>query len=119
MISSLLQNAAQMKLSERWFEAVRDGRKKFEGRRDWSYAKTLVPGDVIKFSHYTNPEIPSFEKRVRSIRRFPTFRDALETLSIGDVLPGVSSVEDGVEIYLKYVSIETQLRDGVIMIELE
>jgi hypothetical protein len=47
-----------------------------------------------------------------------SFEKALEELGVDDVLPGVENVADGVEIYQRVVSLETQRKDGVCMIEL-
>lgn len=55
---------------------------------------------------------------VKQIIKFSTFEEALQSLPVKDILPGVDSIGEGVEVYKKFVSIETQLRDGVVMIEL-
>jgi len=48
-----------------------------------------------------------------------SFETALQIYPLEDILPGVENVEEGIKIYLKYVSKETQKRDGVCVIELE
>ena len=76
-------------------------------------------GDTILFSHHKNLEEKSFIKRIKSILPFSTFEKALHVLPLEQVLPKVSSIQEGIKVYLQYVSLETQTLKGVCMIELE
>ena len=108
-------------LQEPWFKYVKNGDKIYEGRRWTAKVAAIQPGDRIVFT-LSEPVGPvggeTVEKVVDEVFRFGTFEDALQTLPLEQVLPGVATVEDGVQIYLKYVSIETQYIDGVAMIKL-
>lgn len=42
----------------------------------------------------------------------------MKTLPLDQILPNVKTVEDGIEIYKKYVSIDTQNKFGVMLIQL-
>ena len=111
----------RMSLSHRWFVAVADALKRFEGRR-WSGDPTkIATGDSIEFRHADDPA-RCVVRRVVAVHRFPTFEAALAEFAdkkqLGAVLPGVASVAEGVEIYLRFVSLATQQRDGVCLIEL-
>jgi len=109
-----------MKLNDPWYDYVRDGSKIYEGRRYSEKIAAIKPGDKIEFRHYTNESLPPITVEVVEILKFPTFRDALTALPISEVLPipGLTS-ERGIEIYKKYVSIETQNTDGVCMIKMK
>ena len=51
---------------------------------------------------------------------FNTFEEALKTLPINDILPIDNiSVDKGVEIYKNFVTIPTQLKDGIVMIKIK
>jgi ASC-1-like (ASCH) protein len=104
-------------LSNPWFELTKSGKKRFEGRRYWEKTSGIKVGDEIVFSSRTNPSLPVFSRKIIKIHRFHTFEDALKTLGISEILPGVDTISEGIEIYLKYVSLETQIREGIILFE--
>jgi len=109
-----------MSLNSPWLEHVASGRKIYEGRRRTEKINEIRPGNIISFLPVTSsPNDKSIDCKVIAIHSFDTFRDALETLPIDRVLPGVRSVDEGVSIYARFVSIPTQIRDGVVMIQLE
>ena len=69
-------------------------------------------------SHHLDKNIEPFNVTVTDIHHFATFKDALENLPIEEILPIENiTVESGVDIYLKYVSLETQMKDGVVMLK--
>lgn len=107
-------------LNSPWFEFVRDGKKIYEGRRKTGKIMSIEKGQVLHVRHYTNPELfPPFQVIVEDILEYKTFKDALETLPITEVLPleGIT-VEMGIEIYKQYVSLPTQKQDGIVMLKL-
>jgi ASC-1-like (ASCH) protein len=105
-----------MKLNSPWYELVRDGKKIYEGRRRMPYTETYKVGDVIEFSHYTDDTLPTFLCQIDAILYYQTFEDALNTLPINEVLPIQDiTIEKGVEIYKRFVSLPTQLKDGIVM----
>jgi ASC-1-like (ASCH) protein len=108
-----------MKLSEPWYQYVQDGVKIYEGRRYTDKVAGLKPGDIIEFQHATEADKPGVKVIVEEVLRFSTFEEALNTLPVSQVLPipGLT-VEEGVKIYLKYVSLPTQIKDGVCMIRI-
>lgn len=106
-------------LNSPWFELVKKGAKKYEGRRKLPKYASLVEGDVITVSHHTDVTREPYYARVDVVLEFPTFKDALDALPIHEVLPIENiTVEQGVEIYHKYVSQATQEKDGIVMIKL-
>lgn len=108
-------------LSDPWFELIRIGKKKYEGRRYYYDVPKYKVGDIIKV-HRVIAKLrtdDSYFVRVINIHKFNTFEEAMTHLPLNHILPGVESLEDGINIYKKFVSIETQHRDGVCMIELE
>ena len=109
----------QMKLNDPWYSLVAKGTKVYEGRRSSDKVLALQPGDVIVFSHYIDTSLPEIRVRVIEILRFPTFEDALVALPMNEVLEDGLSIAEGVEIYKKYVSLGTQVAEGVVMIKIE
>jgi len=108
-------------LNDPWFDYVKSGEKKYEGRRKTETMKLLKVNDTIRFIHYTLPDLtPPFYKNIEEILEFETFEKAMEALTIPKVLPipGLN-MPDACEIYQKYVSLNTQINDGVIMFKLK
>lgn len=104
-------------LNDPWFDLVKTGQKQWEGRCFWKAARGYKIGDTLRISHHTRPEEPYCAK-ITDLRRFATFEEALQTLGLDQVLPRVETVEQGVEIYQRYVSLPTQQEFGVIMIKI-
>ena len=101
-------------LNSPWFELVQEGKKLYEGRRRTEKIKIICVDDILVIKHHTDSKRPEFEVKVVQIIEFPTFEDALKKLPINEILPlDEMSVEKGVEVYQQYVSLKTQINDGV------
>ena len=87
-------------LDDPWFGLVRDGAKRFEGRRRTPWTDGVRVGDVLEVRHFTDAAAAPFRARVAELSHFRTFEDALVALGPADVLPihGIT-VDAGVEIY--------------------
>jgi len=107
-----------LKLNSPWYEYVDQASKTFEGRRADNSRKYKI-GDYIRFTHYIDASRPSFLVKIIGLLFFPDFRAALNTLGLERVLPGVRSMDEGIEIYSKFVSRETQQKVGVCMIQVQ
>ena len=107
------------KLSDPWYGLVDAGSKVYEGRRATEKALAVRPGDTIEFSHNLNADLPVIRVSVTDILRFATFEEALNALPMKDVLKEGLTVQDGVDVYKNYVSLPTQLNNGVVMIKIE
>jgi ASC-1-like (ASCH) protein len=112
-------NIWKITLNDPWFHHVQSGEKTYEGRRYWGKTRQYQVGDFFEINHHTNSEALPFTAQILEIRIFKSFEKALQNLPIQQVLPGVSSVADGVAIYQKYVSLSTQEKNGVCMIKLK
>lgn len=108
-----------LSLNDPWFNLVKCGKKIYEGRRFTEKLASLSKGDIINIKHYTDNLQPTFKVIVEDIIKFKTFREALKILPLNEVLPieGID-IEKGVEIYYKYVSLQTQEKDGIVMIKI-
>ena len=103
----------QLTLNDPWFDLVLSGKKLYEGRK---YSNLFKINDVIEFTHHTDKTRHAFKVLITSIRVFPTFKEALQTLPIEQILPLKNiTIDQGIEIYKKYVSLSTQTTHGVIM----
>ncbi len=106
-------------LNDPWFDLVKSGEKKYEGRCYRNNTVNYKIGDTLIINHHINKTRSPYKKIIKNILLFKTFEDALKYLPMKDILPNVNSIEEYVDIYKKYVSIETQEKYGVCMIELQ
>ena len=107
---------SRIRVNDPWFTYIKNGAKKYEGRRN---NRIFNEGEYLLIQHNTDECQDPVTKMLKKIHKFKTFEEALSILPLEEVLPGVKTVEEGVQIYYKFVSLETQLRDGVVMLELE
>lgn len=108
-------------MSDPWFDLIKIGEKKYEGRRYYYDVPKYKVGDIIKINRVVGKlrTGDNYLVRIINIHKFNTFEEAMNNLPLNYILPGVETIDDGINIYKKFVSIETQERDGVCMIELE
>lgn len=109
-----------MKLNSPWYELVCDGKKIYEGRRLLPYIEKYKIGDIIEISHYIDTTLPIYQVIIEDIQYYRTFEDAFQYLPITEILPldGIT-IQQGIEIYKQYVSIPTQIKDGIVMIKIK
>ena len=105
-------------LNSPWYEYVRDGLKKYEGRCNWKMVKDLKIGDHLLISHHTNRNLPTYKVKIIDLLYFSDFEEALNKLTLSEVLPGILTIADGVEIYKKYYKLQTQKENGVCIIKI-
>jgi ASC-1-like (ASCH) protein len=106
-------------ISSPWFELVRSGEKIYEGRRNTSRTSELTVGQQLEIRHFTNCTAASYFVTIVDILHYPTFEHAMRALPLKQILPVADiTVEKGIEIYKKLVSLPTQQKDGVVMIKL-
>jgi ASC-1-like (ASCH) protein len=105
-------------LNDPWFDFVKTGEKCYEGRCNWKQASQYKVNDILVIKHHTNPHVKEFSVFIKNIYKFDTFETALKTMGLPKILPNVLTVENGVDIYLKYYKLETQINNGILMIEL-
>jgi ASC-1-like (ASCH) protein len=104
-------------LSARWFPLVQSGEKVYEGRCNWKQAKEYKKDDTLYIIHQDDAT-QSFFVRIVQVHQRSSFRAALEEFGIAKVLPGVASVDEGVQVYAQYVRESTQKEHGVLLFEL-
>lgn len=107
-----------LSLSDPWFTHMKNGEKLYEGRLFRGLPKYFKSGDTITFYHDSNQNIPPLTTQIINIHRSSTFTQSLEYLPIKDVLPGVVTIDEGTQIYLKFASIDSQTKFGVCQIEI-
>ena len=104
-------------LSQPWFDYIKNGNKVIEGRinnPESFFAKVEIG---TSFVFYNNQK----ELMVKTIRKttYPTFKEMLEAETLEKVLPGIKTIEDGVQEYYKFEGFqENEKLYGVVALEL-
>ena len=108
-------------VSQPWFDHIQERTKIYEGRCNWKKAATYRVGDTLLIREVTLDTDSSFElsARITEIHQFVNFKHALMTLPLEQVLPGIKSESEGIEVYKQFVSDRTQEVYGVLMIKFE
>ncbi|KAG4945161.1 hypothetical protein JHK87_041168 [Glycine soja] len=101
-IENILKSVSfEFHVQEPFFSQLNDGLKTIEGR--------IKSGNLILFNK-------SVVFEVQGVRRYPTFFAMLEAESLGKVLPGVESSEEGVKVYRRFYTEEKEQANGVLAI---
>jgi ASC-1-like (ASCH) protein len=101
-------------VQEPWFSHIKSGAKKVEGRLNKSWVSTLQKLDRIVWSY----EDSHFSTIVEDIKHYGSFKEMLEQEGIENVLPGVDTIEAGVQVYRQFYSEEDEKKFGVVGIHL-
>ncbi len=86
----------QLHVQTRWYDLIALSAKKYEGRLFDSDVSTIQPGDIIEF--ISGGRTPLLT-RVTSVTRYRNFDEMLDGDGLVKMLPGVDSMDAGLEIY--------------------
>ena len=73
---------------------------------------------MIEWFNKKNNKDP-FLTKITKISNYDTFRKYLETEGLENCLPGIKTIDDGVNIYYKYYTPSQEKKYGVLAIHLE
>ncbi|KAK6279473.1 hypothetical protein POUND7_019740 [Theobroma cacao] len=99
----------ELHVQEPFFSMLRDCLKTIEGRCAGGKYNNIEPGAMILFNKCLVLE-------VQDVHRYATFSKMLEAESLLQVLPGVKSTEEGLQIYRKFYTEEKESSNGVLAI---
>jgi ASC-1-like (ASCH) protein len=106
----------EVNLSDPWFDAVREGTKRVEGRIKRGKWSTVRVGDRWNISSLRGE---TFSIKVLSIREYPSFEEYIVNEGLRNVLPGITDVSHGVKLYEQYCGKGADLESGVVAFEIE
>lgn len=99
-----MQVTLEMYCEDPWFSLIQNKVKKVEGRKGKEKFRSLKKGDVIRFLLPNSTK--SFLAKVEKVDCYSTLEEYLTEVGVEKALPGVSSYEKGLEIYLQWSSEE-------------
>ncbi|KAK3414473.1 hypothetical protein EUGRSUZ_H00340 [Eucalyptus grandis] len=99
----------ELHVQEPYFTQLKDGLKTIEGRCAHGNYTRIVSGDLILFNKCLVLE-------VQDVRWYASFFEMLSAESLSEVLPGVNSIDEGVQVYRKFYPEEKEKSNGVLAI---
>jgi ASC-1-like (ASCH) protein len=105
-------------VSEPWFTLIKLGLKTVEGRKNKGRFKEMNVGDIIEWKNSDFGE-RSFLTKIIGKSVYNTFEEYLETEGLDKCLPGIDTMEEGLNVYFKYFTKEDEEQYGVVAIQLE
>jgi len=99
----------QMVCDEPWFSFIKSGTKPVEGRKNSPKYRNIKIGDVIEFVSDTGA---TFKTLVYEVREYRSLENYLNDVSIEKALPGVSSLQEALNIYHQWSTPEEVKRYG-------
>lgn len=111
------QKVFTITLKQPWLGLIRDGKKTIEGRLNRGIFSKLRIGDkVLWLNKHSGEKVLT---KIVSLNRYDTFREMISDNGIENILPGIDSIEEGVNVYGRYYSDEDQRENGVIALGIE
>ena len=97
-----------------WFDLIKSGKKKVEGRLANGCWKEIKIGEYMTFYN----EQQKVCRRVTDKVFYETFEGMLIYEGISNVLPGIFDIGKGVKVYRKYFSEDDEKAYGVVAVHL-
>jgi ASC-1-like (ASCH) protein len=93
----MIHNILHLKLQDQYFHAIVSGIKTVEGRLNSPKFKDVQVGMSICFSSQSTEQ--TIVCLIEAIHRYQSFKDMLLVEGISNMLPGVTSLEQAIDIY--------------------
>ena len=103
-------------VSSPWFEHIVAGSKTVEGRLFKGTFSQLSPGAVLTINGQDERRVVA---KVLDVVRYGSFNAYLTGEGLGTTLPGVLTVEEGVDIYRQFYSEEQERTHGVVAVRIQ
>ena len=101
-------------VQEPWFSLIKNGKKNIEGRLNKGSFKELKKDSIIIWKNGTN----SVKTRIVSIHHHKNFRTMIKQHKLYNVLPGIKTISEGIDIYSEFYPVSDVLKYGVLAIKL-
>lgn len=101
-----------------WYSLIKNQQKVVEGRICNEKYSGLENGDIIKLLKTENEEEFVLLKII-NIEKYKTFREMIESETLERVLPNITTIDEGVEVYRKFYTEKIENKKGVIAITIE
>jgi ASC-1-like (ASCH) protein len=106
----------EIHISEPWFSYIVSGKKIAEGRPNKSLFAKFKPKDILTI--FNKQLQQRFEFEITEILKYDTFKEMLTDLGIENVLPGISTIDDGIAVYRQWYNEDIEREFGVLAIKI-
>jgi len=107
-----------LSLRQHYFDAIKSGLKTVEGRINSSRFENCKPGDTVSFTCVSTNE--TIICTVTAVTVYTNFYDMLQAQGVENMLPGVTTLQDGVAMYEAFPGYEEQVKiSGAIAINIK
>ncbi len=111
----------KLRVQSPWFEAIASGHKIVEGRLYTDKLAAMKKGDPLIFSKSAGRQEPGAPRLpeqsvvviVTDVKKYPSFEAMLKTETLARALPGITTVEKGIEVYRQFYTPEDEAKLGV------
>ena len=103
---------------EPWFSLIKSGQKTVEGRRASSLYNSIKEGDIVIFKN----EGEFFSAKVVKINKYvgkDPLTEYLQSESLSKTLPGIETLEEGRNVYLKFYTREQIASTGMLALHVQ
>ena len=100
-------------LSEPWFSLIKLKIKKVEGRLNTGDFSKMAVGDRILFKNSDMGFERTMLVEIKKITSYADFRTYLEKETLERCLPGIDSIEEGLNVYYKYYKMRDEIAHGI------
>lgn len=108
----------EAKLLPIYFDAIKNGKKLYEGRINDEKRKKWIEGSLIRLVNTETQEI--MNAKIVSRSEFASFEDAFKDIPVEQMLPGVETVDEAVKIYRSFPTYsEGEKEFGVVVFKFE
>jgi ASC-1-like (ASCH) protein len=98
-----------------WFNYIKEGRKTIEGRLNKGKFAKFKVGDIVVWENARQ----TVKTKLVRIEKYDTFSDMLANEGLRHVLPNITTIKDGVDVYRQFYSETKEAEYGVLAIEVE
>ncbi|XP_057849594.2 uncharacterized protein LOC131060393 isoform X3 [Cryptomeria japonica] len=109
LIDVLQRAKFHIDVQEPFFTQLKNGQKTVEGRCALGNYKRILPGDLLLVNR-------CLLLTVQAVNWYNSFYQMIEAESIEKVLPGIETIEEGVQVYRQFYSEEKEKSGGVLAI---
>lgn len=101
----------EINVDDIWYDHILAERKTIEGRLRKSKFKFIKRNDSIIINQ-------KLKKNIRDIRFYSSFEEYMNAEGLDNCLPGVTTIEEGIEIYRQFYTEKDEKTYGIVAIEL-
>jgi ASC-1-like (ASCH) protein len=102
-----------LRLKKIYFDLIKNGKKTVEGRINTAKYRNMRPGDKIQFSlDQDGKNSETLVCIVEKITVYPDFFSMLCAEGIENMLPGITTIEDGVSLYENFPGYKSSVQEN-------